>query len=127
MTVADDARRSGGARIELLYFEGCPTYLEAERNLREILEDEGVEADVSLVAVETNEGARRLRFPGSPTIRVDGGDLFTGGAGDRGAWGLGCRMYHTPEGLRGIPTPEMLRRALRAALGSAGADRGVGG
>ncbi len=120
--MADDARRAEGTKIELLYFDGCPTYLEAERNLREVLEEEGVEADVSLVAVDTDDGARRLRFPGSPTLRVGGLDLFAGGATDRDAWGLGCRMYRTPEGLRGFPTPEMLRCALRSVLGSGVAD-----
>ncbi len=117
-----NARRSEGTKIELLYFDGCPTYLEAERNLRKVLEEEGVEADVSLVAVDTDDGARRLRFPGSPTIRLGGVDLFAGGAGDRVAWGLGCRMYQTPEGLRGAPTSEMLRYAFRRVLGSSVAD-----
>lgn len=125
--MTDDARRSEGAGIELLYFDGCPTYREAERNLREILEDECVKAEVTLVAVEANDEARRLCFPGSPTIRVDGRDLFAGGFEDRGVWGPGCRMYRTPSGLKGAPTLEMLRCALRAVLGSAGADRGVGG
>ena len=127
--MTDDARSSEVAKIELLYFDGCPTYREAERNLREILEDEGIEADVSLVAVDTDEEARRLRFPGSPTLQVDGGDLFPGGPADRVAWGLGCRMYRTPEGLKGAPTSEMLRSALHAVLGGslADEDRGVGG
>lgn len=62
--MTDDARCPEGTQIELLYFDGCPTYREAERNLREILEDGGIKADVSLVAVDTDDGARRLRFPG---------------------------------------------------------------
>jgi hypothetical protein len=109
-TVTDDARRSEGTRIELLYFDGCPTYLEAERTLREILAEEGVRAPIALVAVNSDEEARRLRFPGSPTIRADGRDLFP--IPDRSAWALGCRMYSTPEGLKGTPTSEMLRAAL---------------
>jgi hypothetical protein len=35
-----------------------------------------VSAEVRLVAVNANEEARRLKFPGSPTLRVDGEDLF---------------------------------------------------
>jgi hypothetical protein len=69
-----------------------------------------VEAEVELIAVNTDEEARRLRFPGSPTIRVDGRDLFS--AGERKDWRLGCRVYATPEGLQGSPTAEMLREAL---------------
>ena len=97
-------------KVEVLYFDGCPTYLEAENTLRRVLSDEGIEAGVELVAVNTDEEAQRLRFPGSPTIRVDGRDLFP--TPEREDWRLGCRVYATPEGLKGSPTAEMLKDAL---------------
>ena len=97
-------------KIEVLYFDGCPTYETATKTLRAVLVEEGMESDVELVAVNTDEEARRLRFPGSPTIRVDGRDLFPAPA--REDWWLGCRLYATPEGLRGSPTTGMLREAL---------------
>ncbi len=97
-------------KVEVLYFDGCPTYLEAENTLRRVLSDEGIEAGVELVAVNTDEEARKLRFPGSPTIRVDGRDLFP--TPEREDWRLGCRVYATPEGLKGSPTAEMLKEAL---------------
>jgi hypothetical protein len=96
-------------KIEVLYFNGCPTYETATKTLRAVLADEGVEADIELVAVNSDE-AGRLHFPGSPTIRVDGRDLFP--VPERDQWGLGCRVYTTPEGLRGCPTADMLREAL---------------
>lgn len=102
--------RSSSPKLELLYFEGCPTYLEAEQNLKTFLKEVGVDADVSLVAVNTDEGARRLRLPGSPTIRVDGRDPFP--VPERSWWGLACRVYPTPEGPKGAPALEMLRAAL---------------
>jgi hypothetical protein len=97
-------------KVELLYFDGCPGYETAEKTLKGVLADEGREATVTLVAVNTDEEARRLRFPGSPTIRVDGRDLFP--VPERQDWRLGCRLYATPEGLQASPTPEMLREAL---------------
>jgi len=97
-------------KVELLYFDGCPVGRTAENALKEVLADEGIEANVTLVAVNTDEEARRLRFPGSPTIRVDGRDLFP--APEREDWRLGCRVYATSEGLKGSPTTEMLREAL---------------
>jgi len=97
-------------RVEVLYFDGCPTYQAAEKILRRLLAQEGAEAEVELVAVNTDEEARRLRFPGSPTIRVDGEDLFP--VPERAGYALGCRMYATPEGLKGSPTPEMVRASL---------------
>lgn len=100
--------------VEVLYFDGCPTYEAAERIVREVLADEDIEARVRLVAVNTDEEADRLRFPGSPTIRVNGRDVFAGGAEEREHWRLGCRVYSTPEGLRGSPTAEMLRGVLNS-------------
>ena len=73
-----------------------------------------------LSATRLDEEAQRLWFPGSPTIRVEGEDLFP--APEREDWRLGCRVYETPEGLRGSPTAEMLREALKTK-GAAGADR----
>ena len=94
----------------MLYYDGCPTYVTATRTLQEVLAELGEEADVKLVAVNTDEEAQRLRFPGSPTIRVDGRDLFP--VPKRSIWALGCRTYTTPEGLKGYPTREMVWDAL---------------
>jgi hypothetical protein len=60
--------------------------------------------------VETDEEAIERQFVGSPTIRLDGEDLFPGGSED---YALGCRVYTTPEGLRGWPTGDMIGAALR--------------
>jgi len=98
--------------IELLYFDGCPTSKAVHKTLRELLSEEGIEAQIKLLAVNTAEEAQRVQFPGSPTIRVNGRDLFPAGA--RQDWWLGCRMYLTPAGLRGTPTKAMLREVLLA-------------
>ena len=63
-------------RMEIAHFDGCPTYLAAEKTLREVLEEQGIAAEVELVAVSTDGEAQELRFAGSPTIRVDSEDLF---------------------------------------------------
>ena len=94
----------------MLYFDRCPSYRAAEEMLRGVLAQEAIVADVELVAVNTDREAQRLRFPGSPTIRVGGEDLFS--VPGRAEYALGCRMYATPEGLRGSPTAEMVRAAL---------------
>jgi hypothetical protein len=97
-------------QIEILHFDGCPTYHEAEKTLRGVLAEQGIEAGVELVAVNTDEEAQRLRFPGGPTIRMDGRDLFP--VADRAGYTLGCRMYATPEELKGSPTAKMVRASL---------------
>jgi hypothetical protein len=98
-------------KIELLYWDGCPSHPEALELLEAVLAERGIEAAVELRRVETDEDARELRFPGSPTIRVDGRDVDPAGAATRPA--LTCRIYHLPDG-RVSPVPS--RRQLEEAL-----------
>lgn len=76
-------------RFKILHAEGCSGYEAAERNLKEALSQEGVEAEVELVKVRTDEEARRLHFRGSPTVRLDGRDLFPPANPAEGGWGFG--------------------------------------
>ena len=100
-------------KIELLYFKGCPNAGVAERAFRQAMKEEEIETEIMPVAVDTDAEAQRLRFPGSPTIRIDGEDAFP--VGERESWTLACRTYATPEGLRGAPSVEMLRAALTSS------------
>ncbi len=95
--------------IELLYFDGCPSWRAALENLRAALSELDMQAEVHLWRIGSDEEAVAARFVGSPTIRVDGEDLFPPTHSD---YAMGCRIYATPEGLRGWPTAEMLRVAL---------------
>ena len=98
-------------RIELLYWEGCPSYPEALALLEAVLAERGVDADVELRRVDTDEEAQALGFPGSPTIRIDGRDVDAAGAAARPA--LTCRIYYLPDGrVSPIPSREQLEEAL---------------
>lgn len=97
--------------VTLQYFDGCPNWVETRDRLREALQSLGEPEDtVVLERVATPEDAERLGFRGSPTILVNGTDPF---AEPSTPVGLACRMFQTPEGLRGAPTLEQLREALR--------------
>ena len=98
--------------VELLYFGGCPHYEALLPHLRGILEQEGMEIDVDVVRVETWEDAEELGFLGSPTVRVDGHDVDVGAA-QRDDFGLKCRIYQTPEGLKGAPPDQWILAAVR--------------
>jgi hypothetical protein len=95
--------------IELLYFEACPSWKQALETLQSVLTNLNLDPAVSLIRVETPEEALRQRFIGSPTIRVNGEDLFSV---DQADFALGCRVYPTEEGLRGWPTEQMLSERL---------------
>jgi len=105
--------------VALLHFDGCPGYRKAEQSLKDALSQEGVWSEIELVLVNTDEEAEALKFPGSPTIRMDGQDLFPSSAGEQDGWHLGCRVYATPEGLKDHPTGEMIQAALRRSPGLA--------
>ncbi|MFJ2033692.1 thioredoxin family protein [Streptosporangium sp. NPDC087985] len=96
--------------IELLYFAGCPNWQLAQERLSKALTvADRSDLVVNLYAVETDEEAQALRFPGSPTIRIDGHDPFPSAAR---TYGLTCRVYTTPDGLAGAPTVDQLVQAL---------------
>jgi hypothetical protein len=100
--------------VELLWWDGCPSHPEALAELERILREEGVEADVSRVQIEDDEQARRERFPGSPTIRIDGHDVIPPGDGE--PFSLTCRVYQTRDGrASAVPDPEDVRAAVRRA------------
>ncbi len=98
-------------QIELFYFDGCPSWEGALENLKAALQAEGLQADIRLVKVESDEEAARLKFLGSPSFRVDGVDWWPE---ERQRYNLSCRVYATPQGMRGAPTVEMLREKLRS-------------
>lgn len=101
-------------KVELLYFDGCPNHEALLSRLRELLASTGVTADVELVEVDAPDAAERARFLGSPTVRIDGQDVEPG-ADQRSDFGLKCRLFATPDGLRGTPTDEWVLAALRHA------------
>ena len=97
--------------VQLLYWRGCPSYPEAQRLVEEVLARAGLDAAVELLEVETDEQAADLRFPGSPTVRVDGRDVDPAGADAPPA--LTCRIYHLPDGrVSPVPTREQIEAAL---------------
>ena len=98
-------------KIEILYFEGCPNHEPADRAVREVLAELNVDAEITHVDVPDEATAARVRFPGSPTIRVDGEDVAPEEA--NGSYSLRCRIYQTSSGMTGLPDIEAIRAAIR--------------
>jgi peroxiredoxin len=101
-------------RVELLWWEGCPTHGEAADLLERTLDELGRgEVHVVRREVRTRAEAQQLRFPGSPTFSVGGRDLFPGDAPPA----LTCRVYERPDGrISPLPDPAELATRLREAL-----------
>ncbi len=101
-------------RVELLFWEGCPSHPKALADLREAMVDAALDPGTVVVReVHTQAEATVERFVGSPTIRIDGVDVQPPG---EGPVGLTCRIYHRRDGLISpTPDPADVRDALRAA------------
>ncbi len=91
-------------RVELLWWEGCPSTEKALRDVKAALVELGLDpGSVQLREVTSDEQARRESFHGSPTIRIDGRDVQPPGRGE--PVGLSCRVYRLRDG-RPSPTPD---------------------
>ena len=99
-------------KMEILYFDCCPSHEALLPRARALAAQHG--AEVELRRVETAEAALSERFIGSPTVRVDGEDVEPGAA-QRADFGLTCRVYPSAEGRSPLPPDEWIVDALRRA------------
>lgn len=97
-------------QVTVRYLAGCPDRWAGGQRLRQP-PDEADRADVSitLAAVETTADAAAVSFAGSPTVTVNGTDLFDT-ATPTGT--LTCRIYSTSARLAGAPEVSDLVAAL---------------
>jgi hypothetical protein len=101
-------------RVELLYFDSCPNHVETRALVERVAAELEIELDFELVEVPDTEAAARLRFLGSPTVRVAGRDVEPG-AEERSDFVLSCRVYRTERGFAGHPDAGWIRIALMDA------------
>lgn len=98
--------------ITFLYYEDCPSHDEALKRLRQVMAEEGVDSEIEIVKVETDEQAQQMRFVGSPTILVDGRDIDP--PPSNALYALTCRAYRLEDDrISPLPSPDTIRRALR--------------
>ncbi len=83
----------------------------ADEHVR-VVAAERPDATVTRHQVDTIEEAERVGFRGSPSILIDGVDVFA--EPDAGV-GLACRVYVTPDGPAGAPTLDQLRVVVSGA------------
>ena len=82
--------------------------------LRELLADGGLSTTIELRRISDDRAAKRERFLGSPTVRVNGRDVEPG-AERRSDYGMKCRLYRSAVGVSGQPPQELLRVAVSGA------------
>lgn len=97
-------------KVEILYFDGCPSWREAWTVVGDALARTRVAAEVRLVNVEGMSDEALTGFAGSPTVRIDGRDLER----FEGPPVHACRRYMTNDG-KGWPAVETVVAALERA------------
>ena len=105
---------TGHMRVQLLYFPGCPNWKKMDDLLREAMFVLHNPATIEYIELMSDEVAMRLEFIGSPSVRIDGVDLFS--TLSKREFGLSCRVYSTPEGMSGVPTLEQISDALKIMM-----------
>jgi hypothetical protein len=102
--------------IEVLHVRDCPHYAAALALVERLCGELGIDIELRTSLIGDQAAAERARFPGSPTIRVDGRDIEPGPSPRMAS--LACRLYRHEHGLAGQPAEVWVRDALLAAAGT---------
>ncbi|MGC5077790.1 hypothetical protein [Agrococcus sp. DT81.2] len=96
--------------VQVLHIEECPSWQETGRRLRAALDVAGRhDVPIAFRLLTSAAEASQVHFAGSPTILVDGRDLFPS---DGRTTSLACRIYLTPTGFAGGPTQAQIVESL---------------
>src|SRR5713101_218239 len=108
-------------KVQLFYFDGCPNHSPLLERLRQILRQEGLPEQVEEINVTSPEQAQALAFLGSPTIKINGVDVEPAARASQ-AYAMACRTYRNAGKQEGQPDEQMIRAALREAVGQPASD-----
>lgn len=101
-------------KIEVLHIDECPGWELALQRVREALDAVGRSGvEVTEHVLHADAAATASAFAGSPTIVVDGADLFPS---DGRTSALACRIYATERGIAPSPSVDQIVAALRGRL-----------
>jgi hypothetical protein len=97
--------------VELLTTSNCPHRDAALALVQRVCGQSDCQAEIRVIQVADQPAAERLRFLGSPTIRVNGRDIEPGAEWNH-EYVCACRLYQGEHSLRGLPEEAWLRQAL---------------
>jgi hypothetical protein len=102
--------------IEFQYFNHCPNSKETLHNLRELIK-EGVLRESELIITEVPDlaSAEKINFQGSPTILIDGVDLYDGKKPD--SFHYCCRIYDLNGRQTGVLSKDFIKTRLKTIRG----------
>jgi hypothetical protein len=102
--------------IEVLYVQDCPHYPATLALVERVRAELGIDADLHTSVIVDQAAADQARFPGSPTVQVDGRDVEPGSE-PATEYLVGCRLYRLEHRFAGQPEERWIREALLQATG----------
>ncbi len=62
-------------KTQILYLMDCPWCVKTKKLVMDSLDELGVKSEVEEILIDTDQKAKRYKFVGSPTIRINGKDI----------------------------------------------------
>jgi hypothetical protein len=103
--------------IEVLYVQDCPHYPATLALVERVRAEVGIDTELRTGLILDQAAADQARFPGSPTVRVDGHDVEPGSE-PAFEYIVACRLYRLEHRFAGQPEEHWIREALLRAAGS---------
>ena len=109
-------------RVQVLARKDCENRAMAVNVVERVAAEMGIPVAVEEIDVTSEAQAKKRRFLGSPSIRVDGLDVEPGTNGSTD-FTFGDRIYRSgPKGLQGWPDDRWIRAALIVAQSGSNGD-----
>lgn len=112
--VLDEIAERGAHENRSAVFRRMPNFRPAVERLKSVLWQEGVPAEIAEIEIADEAKAKKLRFPGSPTIRINGLDVESAARLSKD-FGMMCRTYLENGKQVGLPSRESIRATIREA------------
>lgn len=77
--------------LEFQYFEGCPNAKQTLDNLNALLDERNFFGKLKITEIKDISEAEELNFQGSPTVLIDGKDIYSEVAPS--SFNYTCRVY----------------------------------
>ncbi len=62
-------------KIQVLYILDCPWCVKTKQMVKDCLRELGIKAEIEEVLIDSDEKAKKYKFAGSPTAKINGKDI----------------------------------------------------
>jgi len=97
--------------VEILYTDACPFWKETLNTINELTRELNIAITVKKTRIASDEEAKQHRFPGSPTVRINGVDIDPEARETAGY--IGCRIYTYKGKTYDYPPKQIIKSALQ--------------